>query len=134
VNAPRSRQEALDLLRHLMSMHVTLILNGAGIPQSGLLLERRTDNSTPWQNRGYRAALHIEAAAETQRQFDLVTLGAFRYDKPPQVTVWVSHVAGVEQQLRLPNAAPRMLTGDVMPKYLFPGPTTSPACLGRRSR
>jgi hypothetical protein len=39
-------QDVLDLIRSLMSMSVTLVLVGVGIPQSGLLREGRTDPRT----------------------------------------------------------------------------------------
>jgi chloramphenicol 3-O-phosphotransferase len=110
-------QDALDLVRSLMSMHVTLILIGVGIPESGLLLEGRAEGAgraTP-----HRAAFHSEAATQTQRRFDLVTLDAFRYDTPAQIAAWVAHLAGVEQQLRLLNARPGVLTDGGMPEYLF---------------
>jgi chloramphenicol 3-O-phosphotransferase len=111
-------QDALDLLRSLMSMHVTLVLIGVGIPQSGLLHEGRRGVAGQWTFPG-PTAFHNEAATQTQRRFDLVNLDPFRYDSPPQIAAWVAHLAGIEQHLRLLNAQPGMLTGGAMPEYLF---------------
>lgn len=106
-------RDALDLLRSLMSMHVTLVLIGVGIPQSGLLREgRRGGGWTPPDG------AH-EADTQTQRRFDLVELGPFRYDTPPEIAAWVSHLAGVEDQLRLLRGGQGMLTDQAMPEYLF---------------
>jgi hypothetical protein len=109
-------RDALDLLRSLMSMHVTLVLIGVGIPQSGLLGEGGRSGGR-WTT--VDDGCHGEAATQTQRRFDLVELGPFCYDTPPQIQAWVTHLAGVEDQLRLLDAAPGMLTGGVMPEYLF---------------
>lgn len=115
-------QDALDLLRALMSMHVTLVLVGVGIRASGLLREGRRDLRTgqvvfpqPRQAKSFTD----EAATQTERRFDLVDLDPFRYDTPEAITAWVRHLAGVEDQLRLLRAQPGMLTDGVMPEYLF---------------
>jgi AAA domain len=110
-------QDALDLLRSLMSMHVTLVLIGVGIAQSGLLREGRspTPASSMKRSRGH----NDEAATQTERRFDLVSLDPFRYDTPPQIAAWVTHLAGIEDQLRLLRAEPGMLTNGLMPEYLF---------------
>jgi hypothetical protein len=115
-------QDALDLLRALMSMHVTLVLVGVGIPASGLLHEGRGDRRAgtwtfppPKKGRGY----NDEAATQTERRFDLLNLDPFRYDTPPAIAAWVAHLAGVEDQLRLLRAEPGMLTTGAMPEYLF---------------
>ena len=114
-------QDALDLLRSLMSMHVTLVLIGVGIPQSGLLREglrggegHRTSPPT-LDNAGF----HDQAATQTQRRFDLVELGPFRYDTPRDSAAWVAHLAGIETQLRLLRGGTGMLTTGTMPEYLF---------------
>jgi chloramphenicol 3-O-phosphotransferase len=115
-------QDALDLIRSLMSMSVTLVLIGVGIPQSGLLREGRHDpRSGQWvfppSKRG--KSWNDEAATQTERRFDLVNLDPFRYDTPDGIAAWVAHLAGIEQHLRLFQAMPRMLTGGGMPEYLF---------------
>ena len=115
-------QDALDLLRSLMSMHVTLVLIGASIPQSGLLREGRHDPRTnqwrfPPSNHGKHWS--DEAATQTERRFDLVDLDPFRYDTPDGITAWVAHLAGIEEHLRLLRAEPGMLTDGAMPEYLF---------------
>jgi chloramphenicol 3-O-phosphotransferase len=115
-------QDALDLLRALMSMHVTLVLIGVGIPQSGLLNEGRRDPHTstwsfPTPKRGN--SFHHEAATQTERRFDVVDLDPFRYDTPQAIAAWVAHLNGVEGYLRLLHAQPGMLTHGVMPEYLF---------------
>ncbi len=114
-------QDVLDLIRAFMSMHVTLVLIGVGIPGSGLLREGRHDPRTgQWILPPSRhAAIHGLEATQTERRFDLIELDRFRYDTPPQITAWTRHLAGVEQQLRLMDAAPGMLTGGTMPEYLY---------------
>jgi hypothetical protein len=117
-------QDALDLIRSLMSMHVTLVLIWVGIPASGLLREGRHDPRTgqwvfPPPKLGPGASWNDEAATQTERRFDLVNLDPFRYDTPNSITAWVAHLAGIEQHLRLFRATPGMLTGGAMPEYLF---------------
>lgn len=115
-------QDALDLLRSLMSMHLTLVLIGVGIPDSGLLSEgRRLRRSGQWTFPPPKAdtAHNAEAATQTARRFDLVNLDPFRYDTPADIAAWVAHLAGIEDQLRLLRAKPGMLTTGSMPEYLF---------------
>jgi hypothetical protein len=114
-------QDVLDLLRAFMSMHVTLVLIGVDVPGSGLLHEGR-----PGGHLGQRllpglppAQVRGLEATQTQRRFDLIELGPFRYDTPAQITAWTQHLAGIETQLRLMNATPGMLTDATMPEYLF---------------
>ena len=114
-------QDVLDLIRAFMSMHVTLVLIGVDIPGSGLLREGRHDPRTgQWL---FPPSRHADArgleATQTERRFDLVELGRFRYDTPPQITAWTRHLAGIEQQLRLMDAAAGMLTDGIMPEYLY---------------
>lgn len=114
-------QDVLDLIRAFMSMHVTLVLIGVDIPGSGLLREGRHDPSAgQWIFPPSRHAggCGLEAT-QTERRFDLIELDRFRYDTPAQITAWTRHLAGVEQQLRLMDAAPGMLTGGSMPEYLY---------------
>ncbi|MGI5171673.1 AAA family ATPase [Spirillospora sp. CA-253888] len=109
-------QDVLDLIRSLMSMSVTLVLVGVGIPQSGLRGSTRRPGGAAGE------AVHGDgdaAATQTRRRFDLIELGSFRYDTATGITAWVAHLAGVEDQLRLLNAAPGMLIGGTMPEYLF---------------
>src|SRR5437773_5630017 len=114
-------QDVLDLIRAFMSMHVTLVLIGVDIPGSGLLREGRHDPRTgQWAFPPSRqAGVHALEATQTERRFDLVELDRFRYDTPAQITAWTRHLAGIEQQLRLMDAAPGMLTGGTMPEYLY---------------
>lgn len=114
-------QDVLDLIRAFMSMHVTLVLIGVDIPGSGLLREGRHDPRTgQWILPPSRhARVHGLEATQTERRFDLIELDRFRYDTPPQITAWTQHLAGVEQQLRLMNATPGMLTDGAMPEYLY---------------
>jgi hypothetical protein len=114
-------QDVLDLIRAFMSMHVTLVLIGVDIPGSGLLREGRHDPRTgQWTFPPSRhAGIHTLEATQTERRFDLIELDRFRYDTPAQITAWTRHLAGVEQQLRLMDAAPGMLTGGTMPEYLY---------------
>jgi len=114
-------QDVLDLIRAFMSMHVTLVLIGVDIPGSGLLREGRHDPRTgqwifpPSQHPGGSGL----EATQTERRFDLIELDRFRYDTPPQITAWTRHLAGIEQQLRLMDAIPGMLTDGTMPEYLY---------------
>lgn len=115
-------QDALDLIRSLMSMHVTLVLIGVGIPASGLLREGRHDPRTgqwvfPPTTRG--KSWNDEASTQTERRLDLVNLDPFRYDTPAGIAAWMAHLAGIEQHLRLFRATPGMLTEGAMPEYLF---------------
>jgi hypothetical protein len=114
-------QDVLDLIRAFMSMHVTLVLIGVDIPGSGLLREGRHDPRTgQWTFPPSRhAGVHGLEATQTERRFDVIELDRFRYDTPPQIIAWTRHLAGVEQQLRLMDATPGMLTGGAMPEYLY---------------
>jgi chloramphenicol 3-O-phosphotransferase len=114
-------QDVLDLIRSFMSMHVTLVLIGVDIAGSGLLREGRPHPGTgqwifPPSRHAGGCALE---ATQTERRFDLVELDRFRYDTPAQITAWTRHLAGIEQQLRLMDATPGMLTGGTMPEYLY---------------
>jgi len=104
-----------------MSMHLTLVLIGVDIPGSGLLREGRHDPRTgQWAFPPSRhAGAHGLEATQTERRFDLVELDRFRYDTPAQITAWTRHLAAIEQQLRLMDAVPGMLTGGAMPEYLY---------------
>jgi hypothetical protein len=106
-------QDTLDLIRAFMSMHVTLVLVGVDIPGSGLMDEGR---ATAHQR---RRPVNGWEPTQTERRFDLVELDRFRYDTPEQTTAWTSHLAGVENHLRLLKAHPGMLTGSTMPEYLY---------------
>ncbi|MFI0874850.1 hypothetical protein C6W96_01480 [Streptomyces sp. CS149] len=104
-------QDTLDLIRAFMSMHVTLVLVGVGIPGSGLLREGRGPAAAKSAN-GWEPT-------QTERRFDLVELDRFRYDTAEQITAWTSHLAGIEHHLRLLKARPGMLTDNTMPEYLY---------------
>ena len=114
-------QDVLDLIRAFMSMHVTLVLIGVDIPGSGLLREGRHDPRTgQWTFPPSRhAGARVLEATQTERRFDVIELDRFRYDTPPRITAWTRHLAGIEQQLRLMDAGPGMLTDGVMPEYLY---------------
>ncbi|WP_424217765.1 TniB family NTP-binding protein (plasmid) [Streptomyces sp. BI20] len=108
-------QDTLDLIRAFMSMHVTLVLVGVDIPGSGLLNEGRTLAT----GQTARRPVNGWEPTQTQRRFDLVELDRFRYDSPDQITAWTSHLAGVENHLRLLNTRPGFLTDGTMPEYLY---------------
>ncbi|MFI7358256.1 TniB family NTP-binding protein [Streptomyces avidinii] len=114
-------QDSLDLIRAFMSMHVTLVLIGVDIPASGLLREGRLDpvSGQSVLPPSRHATAHALEATQTERRFDLVELDRFRYDTDAQITSWTTHLAGVEQVLRLLNSQPGMLTSGRMPEYLF---------------
>ena len=102
-------------------MHVTLVLIGVDIPGSGLLREGRHDART--DQMVFPARRHAQVrgleATQTERRFNLVELGRFRYDTGEQITAWISHLTGVQAQLRLLKAPEGMLTAGRMPEYLF---------------
>ncbi len=102
-------QDSLDLLRSLMSMHVTLVLIGVGIPASGLLREGHRPISTTTSPNTAGGSFADQAATQTQRRFDLVDLDPFGYDTPEAIAAWVAHLAGVETHLRLLAARLGML-------------------------
>jgi hypothetical protein len=69
-------QDVLDLIRELMSLPVTLILAGVGIPRSGLLRDGRKDPRTgqwlfpPVKDRG--KSRNDDAPGQTDLRFDLL--------------------------------------------------------------
>jgi hypothetical protein len=103
-------QDTLDLIRGLMSMGTTLVLVGVDIRGSGLLGRVRPDT---------RVGLAGAALAQTRRRFDVINLDPFSYDTPTAIGAWTSHLAGIEQQIRLFHTTPGMLTDGTMPEYLF---------------
>jgi hypothetical protein len=115
-------QDVLDLIRDLMSLAV-VVLVGVGIPRSGLLREGRLDQRTgdwlfpPVRDKGKTP--NDEAATQTERRFQLVSLGPFSYDTPAGIAAWTSHLAGIQAQLRLFDAGESPLTSGTMPEYLF---------------
>jgi hypothetical protein len=116
-------QDVLDLIRELMSLPVTLILVGVGIPKSGLLRDGRKDPRTgqwllpPVKDRG--KSRNDDAPGQTDLRFDLVDLDRFSYDTPAGIAAWTAHLVGTEQQLRLLHGHEGMLSGGDMPEYLF---------------
>lgn len=107
-------QDTLDLIRALMSMHVTLVLVGVDIPGSGLM-----DEGRPTIANQRRRPVNGWEPTQTERRFDLVELDRFRYDIPDQITAWTSHLAGIETHLRLLKTRPGFLTDGTMPEYLY---------------
>lgn len=114
-------QDTLDLIRALMSMRVTLVLIGVGIPDSGLLSEGWQDPETgQWEfPEPGREDFKDEASTQTARRFDLVDLRPFSYDTADDIADFVDHFAGLEDELRLFNAREGMLTGGDMPEYIY---------------
>ncbi|MFI7643507.1 hypothetical protein [Nonomuraea sp. NPDC049400] len=116
-------QDALDLMRGLMSMNVTLVLVGVGIRQSGLLTGGHYDAASgQWRflpRKDGKSYFNDEAGTQTDRRFDLIDLDPFRYDTPARIAAWTTHLAGLEDCLRLFRAEPGMLTTGDMPEYLF---------------
>jgi hypothetical protein len=116
-------QDVLDLVRELMSLPVTLVLVGVGIPTSGLLRDGRRDPTTgqwlfpPVKDRGRSA--NNQASGQTDLRFELLDLNPFRYDTAAGIAAWTAHLVGIEQQLRLLRAEDGMLTDGAMPEYLF---------------
>ncbi|MBO0657141.1 ATP-binding protein [Streptomyces triculaminicus] len=114
-------QDTLDLIRALMSMRVTLVLIGVGIPDSGLLSGGWQDPETgQWEfPEPGREDFKDEASTQTARRFDLVDLRPFSYDTADDIAAFVDHLAGLEDELRLFNAREGMLTGGDMPEYIY---------------
>jgi hypothetical protein len=114
-------QDTLDLIRALMSMRVTLVLIGVGIPDSGLLNGGWQDPTTgQWEfPEPSREDWKDEASTQTARRFDLVDLRPFSYDTAEEIADFVAHLAGLEDELRLFNARAGMLTGGDMPEYIY---------------
>jgi hypothetical protein len=116
-------QDVLDLIRELMSLPVTLVLAGVGIPKSGLLRDGRKDPRTgqwlfpPVKDRG--KSRNDDAPGQTDLRFDLVNLDRFSYGTPAGIAAWTAHLVGIEQQLRLLRGHDGMLSGGAMPEYLF---------------
>jgi hypothetical protein len=116
-------QDVLDLIRELMSLPVTLILVGVGIPKSGLLRDGRRDPRTgqwlfpPVKDRG--RSRNDDAPGQTDLRFDLVDLDRFSYGTPVGIAAWTAHLVGIEQQLRLLHGHDGMLSDGAMPEYLF---------------
>jgi len=116
-------QDVLDLIRELMSLPVTLILVGVGIPKSGLLRGGRKDPQTgqwifpPVKDRG--KSRNDDAPGQTDLRFELIDLDRFSYAAPGGPAAWAAHLVGIEQQLRLLNGCDGMLSGGGMPEYLF---------------
>lgn len=118
-----SDQDVLDLLLEVMSMSVTLILVGVGIPSSGLLRRGRYDPVAkqwifpPVKDRG--RSPNPEAATQHERRFEMIELEPFSYDSAAQTNAWISHLVAVEKSLRLLDDTDGMLSGGSMPEYLF---------------
>jgi hypothetical protein len=116
-------QDVLDLVRELMSLPVTLILIGVGIPKSGLLRDGRRDPATgqwifpPVKDRG--KSRNDDAPGQTDLRFDLVDLDRFSYGGTDSTAAWITHLVGLERQLRLLHARDGMLSDGDMPEYLF---------------
>jgi len=116
-------QDVLDLIRELMSLPVTLILAGVGIPRSGLLRDGRKDPRTgqwlfpPVKDRG--KSRNDDTPGQTDLRFDLLDLDRFSYDTPAGIAAWTAHLVGIEQQLRLLHGHDGMLSDGTMPEYLF---------------
>ena len=116
-------QDVLDLVRELMSLPVTLVLIGVGIPKSGLLRDGRRDPASgqwlfpPVKDRG--KSRNDDAPGQTDLRFDLVDLDRFSYGGTASTAAWVAHLVGIEQQLRLLHARDGMLSDGDMPEHLF---------------
>ncbi|MFJ1859955.1 AAA family ATPase [Streptomyces anulatus] len=118
-----SDQDVLDLLLEVMSMSVTLILVGVGIPLSGLLRRGRFDPvARQWviprvRDRG--RSPNPEASTQHERRFEMIELKPFSYDSDTEISAWGDHLVRLEQNLRLLNDTEGMLSTGSMPEYLF---------------
>lgn len=116
-------QDTLDVIRELMDLDVTLVLVGVDIPHSGLLREAYYDqHAGQWvlPEVKHGKSFNPGASTQTERRFDLVELDPFEYVETSDITAFVNHLAGVEDQLRLLKAPESgMLTSGDMPEYLF---------------
>jgi len=115
-------QDTLDLIRELMSLPVTLILVGVGIPKSGLLRGGRKDPETghwvfqPVKDRG--KSRNDDAPGQTDLRYELIDLDRFSYTGAG-AAAWTTHLVGLEQQLRLLHGYDGMLSSGAMPEFLF---------------
>ncbi len=118
-----SDQDVLDLLLEVMSMSVTLILVGVGIPLSGLLRRGRFDPVTkqwtipPVKDRG--RSPNPQAATQHERRFEMIELNPFSYNSNAEIHAWENHLVRLEQHLRLLDDTEGTLSGGSMPEYLF---------------
>ncbi|MEV6579757.1 AAA family ATPase [Streptomyces sp. NPDC051582] len=116
-------QDVLDLLLEIMSMSVTLILVGVGIPTSGLLRRGSFNPVTkewvipPVNDRG--RSPNPYASTQHERRFEMIDLQPFSYDTPEKIVAWVNHLAALERSLRLLHDTEGVLTSGSMPEYLF---------------
>src|SRR5260370_37869248 len=91
-------QDVLDLIRELMSLPVTLILAGVGIPKSGLLRDGRKDPRTgqwlfpPVKDRG--RSRNDDPPRQTDPRFDLIDIDPLSYAAPERLAAWTAHLVG----------------------------------------
>jgi hypothetical protein len=113
-------QDVFDLLKGFMDMSATLVLIGVDILGSGLLRGAVQDPRTGDWVLPNEPGGRVSEGAETQhqRRFTMVHLGPFPYDTPEDMAFFLRHLKGIENHLRLFDAAPGMLTGGDMPEYL----------------
>ncbi|MFE7369536.1 AAA family ATPase [Streptomyces anulatus] len=114
-------QDTLDLMRAFMSLNVTLILVGVDIAGSGLLREARWNaKKRQWVfPPSEQARVFGLEVTQTERRFDLIELEPFRYSTSPQIQAFIDHLGGIEENLRLLESWPGMLTDGGMPEYLM---------------
>jgi hypothetical protein len=105
-----------------MDLDVTLVLIGVNIPRSGLLREGWHDPRTnQWVYAPVKKgkSYNPDASTQTERRFDLVTLAPFDYSNDAGIAAFVTHLEGIENQIRLFNAGPGTLSEGRMPEYLY---------------
>jgi hypothetical protein len=115
-------QDTFDLIRELMDLNVTLVLIGVDIQHSALLRSAWFDSRTgQWvipdnrHDRGHDRAV----ATQSERRFDIVDLDPFNYTTDAGISAFMTHLSGIEEQLRLLRSTEGMLTTGAMPEYLF---------------
>jgi hypothetical protein len=115
--------DVLDFILELMSTPVTLVLIGVDIPTSGLLRGGRKDpRSGQWLIPPFRdtgRSPNETAATSTDRRFRLVDFPALGYDTPAQIQAFTTHLAGIEEQLRLLDGHEGMLTEGSTPELIY---------------
>ena len=110
----------LDTIKGFMEMGVTVIGMGVDVYNSGLLAEGRAKRDEQHRNPvpGRTPRARDAEATQLERRLHPIDLDPFSYKSPDDIRAWVTHLAGVEDALRLLRAEPGMLTDGDMPEYL----------------
>lgn len=114
-------QDTLDTIKGYMELGVTVIGMGVDVYNSGLLAEGRPERDAQHRRPlpGQEPRPRDDEATQLERRFQPIDLDPFTYRSADNIRAWITHLAGVEDALRLLRAEPGMLTDGDMPEYLF---------------